>query len=131
MPNRITWILDRTAIALHKETLAEHGGEPGLRDPILLKSALARPKNLAAYGQPAPDHALLAAAYAYGVVKNHPFVDGNKRMGLILLRLFLRLNGNEIEVSQQEKYQHIFWLADSTISEEDLALWVHEHKAIR
>ena len=85
------WIDRRALELLHDESLAEHGGSPGLRDEGLLESALARPQNLVAYGE--PDFADLAAAYGAGLVRNHPFVDGNKRIGHAAMEVFLLLNG--------------------------------------
>lgn len=85
---RIVWLIEETLRAIHKRQIAEHGGSDGLRDEGLLSSALARPKNLLAYGEPPPDLASLAAAYAYGIARNHPFVDGNKRTALVAARTF-------------------------------------------
>ena len=85
------WISKPALLLLHAESLAEHGGSPGLRDEGLLDSALARPQNLLAYGE--PDAAALAAAYGSGVARNHPFIDGNKRAALLSIGLFLHLNG--------------------------------------
>jgi death on curing protein len=131
MALEVHWILDRVVTTLHKQVLAVHGGEAGIRDPLLLQSALARPKNLAAYGDPPPDLAQLAAAYAHGVVKNHPFIDGNKRMGLVLLHLFLRINGYELETSQADMYEHLLGLAEGRVNEDELAGWVREKIAPR
>ena len=89
----IVWLLDETIIAIHHRQIAEHGGPEGLRDEGLLSSALARPQNLFAYGDPSPDLAALAAAYAFGIARDYPFLDGNKRTALIAARTFLLLNG--------------------------------------
>jgi death-on-curing protein len=116
------WLLEETVLAIHRRQLAEHGGGEGLRDKGLLESALARPLNLYAYG--APDVAGLAAAYAYGIARNHPFVDGNKRVSLILLLTFLSLNGANLPAPAGEIYQAMMKLAAGDITEQDLADWV-------
>ena len=90
----IVWLLEETLTAIHHRQIAEHGGGEGLRDEGLLASALARPQNLLAYAESPPDLASLAAAYAYGIARNHPFVDGNKRTALVATRTFLILNGS-------------------------------------
>jgi len=121
------WIwLDRDALlASHDEQLAEHGGAAGIRDVNLFESALARPQNLAAYEK--PDAARLAAAYAFGLAKNHPFVDGNKRTALVALEAFLVLNGFELTASDAECVMAILHLAAGELGEEDLAVWIREH----
>src|SRR5919112_991843 len=101
---QLVWLLEETIMAIHQRQLAEHGGGEGVRDEGLLQSALARPQNLLAYGDPPPDIASLAAAYAYGIARNHPFVDGNKRTALIVARLFLLLNDMDLVATQEEKY---------------------------
>lgn len=83
-PREVIWILDETVRAIHERQVSEHGGSAGLRDEGLLLSALARPRHLLAYGDPPPDAAALAAAYAFGIIRNHPFTDGNKRTALVL-----------------------------------------------
>lgn len=118
------WVRDDVVRAIHLRQLAEHGGAQGIRDVGLLESALARPKNLWAYSDPAPDLAALAASYAFGVVKNHPFVDGNKRTGFVLLRTFLLLNGHDLKASREEKYLKFVSLASGAIEEVGLADWV-------
>jgi death-on-curing protein len=118
------WVRDDVVRAIHLRQLAEHGGAQGVRDAGLLDSALARPKNLWAYSDPKPDLAALGAAYAFGVVKNHPFVDGNKRTGYVLLRTFLLINGRDIEATQEEKYRIFLSLADGTLDEAGLTDWV-------
>ena len=115
------WIAQAVVLAIHDEQLAEHGGSPGLRDAGLLESALARPKNLAAYGD--PDIAALAAAYAFGLAKNHPFVDGNKRTSAVISRLFLRLNGYDVTASEAERLRVWLALAAGQIDEETLVNW--------
>ena len=94
------WISKQALLLLHAESLAEHGGGAGMRDEGLLDSALARPLNLAAYGE--PDFAALAASYGVGVAKNHPFVDGNKRAALLATGLFLYFNGYKLTASQAD-----------------------------
>jgi death on curing protein len=118
------WIKDNVVAAIHQRQLAEHGGLDGVRDAGLLSSALARPLNLFAYGTPTPDLPALAAAYAFGVIKNHPFVDGNKRTALVVCRTFLKLNGCHIEATEAEKFQTFLSAAEGTISEEQLADWI-------
>lgn len=114
-----------TILAIHKMQIAEHGGDDGVRDLGLLESALARPQNIEAYESDA-DIARLAAALGFGIAKNHPFVDGNKRTALAATRTFLLLNGFSVEASQQEKYFTFLALADGTLSEEELAGWLRE-----
>src|SRR4029078_13404527 len=93
------WLDEREIRAIHNRQLAEHRGLPGVREPGGLESALARPKQLWSYGEPPPDLAALATAYAGGFVRNHPFVDGNKRVAHVAVRLFLRLNGWDLDAS--------------------------------
>ena len=121
---KIVWLLEETLTAIHHRQIAEHGGSEGLRDEGLLLSALARPENLLAYGEPAPDLASLAAAYAYGIARNHPFVDGNKRCALVAARTFLILNGVDLDATQDEKFLTFLNLAEGAISEEELADWI-------
>lgn len=124
MATEITWLLPEIVQAIHGRQLAEHGGESGVRDEGLLDSALARPKNLLAYGNPPPDVAALAAAYAYGLSKNHAFVDGNKRVAYVAARTFLLLNGWDIAAPPEEKYLTMLSLAEGSLSEEELAHWL-------
>jgi death-on-curing protein len=123
---KIVWLLEETVIAIHQRQVSEHGGIEGLRDEGLLSSALARPQNLLAYAQPRPDLAALAAAYAYGIARDHPFADGNKRTALVAARTFLLLNGVNLEASQDEKYLTFFQLAQGTVTEEQLADWIRK-----
>jgi len=123
---KIVWLLEETLTAIHHRQIAEHGGSEGLRDEGLLLSALARPQNILAYGEPAPDLASLAAAYAYGIARNHPFVDGNKRTALVAARTFLILNGVNLKATQDEKVLTFLKLAEDTISEEELADWIRK-----
>ena len=119
------WIDRRLLVILHDESLAEHGGASGLRDAGLLESALARPLNLVAYGD--PDVADLAAAYAVGLAKNHAFVDGNKRAAFIAVGLFLRLNGHRLTASQADATVTMLGVAAGEINEPDLAQWLRTH----
>ena len=112
-------------IAAHNEQLAEHGGAAGIRDQGLLESALARAENLAAYGD--PDVAALAAAYGFGIIRNHPFVDGNKRAALIATELFLALNGFELIVTDVECVITILALAAGELDEAEFAGWLRAH----
>ena len=120
----IVWIEKQALILLHNISLAEHGGSPGLRDEGLLDSALARPQNLVAYGE--PDIAALAASYGYGLAKNHPFIDGNKRAAFLGTGLCLDLNGLALEVGQPEAIATIFALAAGELSEDELGAWIRE-----
>lgn len=121
---KIVWLLEETIRAIHHRQIAEHGGSEGLRDEGLLSSALARPKNLLAYGEPAPDLAALAAAYAYGITRDHPFIDGNKRAALVAVRTFLLLNGKDLIANQDDKFVTFMKLAEGSISEAELAAWI-------
>lgn len=117
------WILDEAVLAVHEEQLAEHGGLAGIRDLGAVQSALARPRNLVTYDG-CEDLARLAAAYAYGIARNHGFSDGNKRTALVTLDLFLMLNGYELISSPAENVLTILGVADGTLSEDDLTTWV-------
>jgi death-on-curing protein len=119
------WIDRRSLLLLHGESVAEHGGGDGIRDEGLLDSALAHPQNQLAYG--APDLADLAASYCVGLAKNHPFVDGNKRVAFLSIGLFLALNGYRLQATQVEATQTILAVAGSDMSEAELAQWIREH----
>lgn len=121
------WLPDTAVPAIHRRQLAEHGGLDGIRAPGMLSSALARPKNLFAYGSPPPSLAALAASYAYEIARNHPFVDGNIRTAFVVCDTFLRLNGATIAATQIEKYELILGLAEGNVSEEMLADWIRTH----
>ncbi|SMH29541.1 type II toxin-antitoxin system death-on-curing family toxin [Azospirillum agricola] len=112
----------RVTLAVHDRQLAEHGGGEGVRDLGLLESALARAENLIAYGQ--PDAADLAAAYGFGIARNHPFVDGNKRTAFVIVLLFLLDNGYRLTASDADAYQTMMGVADGTASEEEFATWI-------
>jgi death-on-curing protein len=120
-----TWIDRDVLLAAHDEQLQEHGGATGIRDEGLFDSALARPQNLAAYGE--PDASALAASYAFGLAKNHAFVDGNKRIALVALELFLELNGFELAAEDAQCVIVILSLASGAFSEDDLAAWIRRH----
>lgn len=117
-----TWVRRDVLIAIHNEQLAEHGGALGMRDEGLFDSALARPEHLAAYQK--PDVFQLAAAYAAGIIKNHPLVDGNKRVGFIAAVLFLELNGYRFAGSELEVVEKTLGVAANAIGEEEFALWL-------
>ena len=123
------WVDKRALLLLHDESLAEHGGTPGLRDESLLDSALARPLNLAAYGQ--PDAAALAASYAVGVAKNHAFVDGNKRAAFLCVGLFLAINGWRLKASQLEATSAMLAVAGGELEETVFAEWLRHHLVAR
>lgn len=116
------WVPEETVIAMHAVMLVEFGGSPGVRDEGLLDSALARARNLSSYGDPTIFD--LAAAYAYGIVRNHPFVDGNKRTGFMVAYTFLRLNGYQLRAEEVEAVAVIRDLAAGDIDEGVLARWI-------
>lgn len=124
------WVDQRALLLLHGESLAEHGGLPGVRDAALLDSALARPQQLAAYAQQ-PDIAALAAAYGVGLTRNHPFVDGNKRAAFLVVGLFLGLNGYRLDVTPRAATQVIWHLAAGDIDEPGFAAWLRAHLVAR
>jgi death-on-curing protein len=121
------WINLRVIKAFHDRQINEHGGLPGLRDEGLLLSALSRPENAYHLSDPKPDIADLAAVYGFGLAKNHPFNDANKRTALIAMRLFLRSNGYDLTASPEDKYMTIIRVAASEISAGKLAHWVREN----
>ncbi|OAH46906.1 death-on-curing protein [Sphingobium yanoikuyae] len=122
------WITPAVAEAAHAEQIAEHGGGGNaLRDRGLFESAMARPQQLAHYGE--PDAAALAAAYAYGLARNHPFVDGNKRIAAVVSETFLLLNGHGLTATDAELVVAFMELAAGTLSEEELADWFRHHLA--
>ncbi len=118
------WVREDVVLAIHRRQLAEHGGAEGVRDNNLLLSALARPQNLFAYSEPKPDLAALAASYAFGIARNHPFVDGNKRTAFVVCRTFLKINGADFTATQQEKYLTFLSLAEGNLPEDELADWI-------
>ena len=122
-----TWILHQTVLALRDVLLAEFGGAPGIRDESLLESPLARPLNIWSYEK--ANLFRLAAAYTHGIVKNHPFVDGNKRTGYVIGGMFLERNGQNLNASEEESTGAIMALASNTITEEDFAHWLRDYCA--
>ena len=119
------WVDRRALLLLHADSLAEHGGAPGLRDEGLLDSALARPLNLAAYGQ--PDLAALAASYGVGLAKNPAFVDGNKLAAFLGMVLFMGLNGHRLTASQADATLVMLGVAAGTVDEAALADWLRRN----
>ena len=123
-PKQWHWIDPAVIFAVHDRQLAEHGGSEGIRDAGGIESALVRPMNLVHHGE--PDAADLAAAYAYGIVKNHGFVDGNKRTAWIAARLFLADNGYRLRFDQPDALRTMLGAADSSITESELAHWFRD-----
>ena len=117
------WIEERDALVLHDRLLALHGGAAGIRDDALLKSALARPQQIYAYAD-SPDLIELAAAYTVGIVRNHPFIDGNKRTGFVVGILFLELNGYRFSASEADAAQAVLELAANTLDEASYAAFL-------
>ncbi|MEP7042227.1 MAG: type II toxin-antitoxin system death-on-curing family toxin [Dokdonella sp.] len=122
----IVWIEKAFALAIHDRQLAEHGGTAGVRDEGLLDSALARPQQLHAYGDPSPDVADLAASLAFGLARNHPFLDGNKRTAHVCYRAFLALNNAVLVAGDEDKYIAMLSLAEGSLSEADFATWLRQ-----
>jgi death-on-curing protein len=120
----IVWIEKQLVLAIHDRQLAEHGGSSGLRDEALLESALARPQQLMAYGEPPPDLADLAATLAYGLARNHPFVDGNKRTASVAFETFIELNGARLDAEDAELFPLFLALAEGELEVEELAKWL-------
>jgi death-on-curing protein len=118
------WLDAKVALAVHDRQLAEHGGGQGVRDAALLESALARPRNRWGYGE--DDRCALAAAYAFGIARNHPFVDGNKRTAWVFARLFLALNGADLRFAPEDAVQAMLALAGDELSEEAMTDWFRE-----
>ena len=119
------WLSKALVMTLHDEQLAEHGGAGGLRDDNLLESALARPANAAAYGEPGV--AELGALHAIGVARNHPFIDGNKRAGFMAMVTFLALNGEPLEASEAEAVVAMLAMAGGELTDAQFVAWVGEH----
>jgi len=126
---RWVWIEANLIHAVHDEQLAEHGGGSRVRDDKLLQSALAKPRQLANYGS--PDVADLAASYGYGISRNHPFIDGNKRTGFVALELFLGLNGFDLLAEDADCVLTMLGVAAGDTSEADLAQWIKRHMQSR
>jgi death-on-curing protein len=123
------WIELDVVLAIHDEQLAEHGGQPGVRDAGLLESALSRPRHQFAYGQPSIAH--LAASYAFGISRNHPFLDGNKRTSLVAAELFLELNGHELTATDAQCVTTFLALAAGELTEGQLADWIAAYSTPR
>ena len=123
--SRWTWVNRQVLLLLHDESLAEHGGAPGLRDEGLLDSALARPLNLALYEQ--PDIAGLAASYGVGLAKNHAFIDGNKRAAFLAIGLFLAINGFRLRASQADATLTVMAVAAGAMDESTFTQWIRDH----
>ena len=122
----IDWLTTADVLAIHDQLIAEHGGADGIRDVTLLESALSRPQQLSAYGQPKPDMAALAAAYAFGIAKNQAFVDGNKRTSAVVTEAFLRLNGLSLTATDIEIVQTWSDLGAGLVTEPDLIDWLRQ-----
>jgi death-on-curing protein len=118
------WISEQFALMIHKRQLAEHGGLDGVRDLGLLQSALARPRHMFAYTDPTPPLTALAAAYGFGIARNHPFLDGNKRTAAVTCEAFLELNGLTIVADDLAMFPIFLGLAAGSVSEEELAAWL-------
>jgi death-on-curing protein len=125
------WIRQDVVLMMHEEVLMRHGGPEGVRDFGLLESALARPRNLFAYSEQDVSIERLAAAYAKGIIANHPFVDGNKRTAFTVSLTFLKLNGLEVTATKEDRVLTFWALAAGEISEEKLALWFERNTAPR
>jgi len=123
------WLLDGVVMAIHDEQIAEHGGSTGIRDAGLLSSALARPKNQASYGEPSVFD--LSAAYAYGIIRNHPFVDGNKRTGFLASYVFLNINGWQLRASEVEAVHAVLALAAGEMDEPGFSSWLKNRSVLR
>lgn len=123
------WVLRDVVLALHDQSLAQFGGLAGVRDEGLLDSALGKPQNLFAYGQ--PDLFDLAASYAFGLVRNHPFLDGNKRAGFVVAVLFLELNGCRFQATEVDAALRTLALAAGEMTEAAYAKWLKANSATR
>ena len=121
------WISQALVLRIHERQLAEHGGGSGIRAQDMLDSALMRPQQKWAYGQPPPDIPALAAAYAFGIARNHPFIDGNKRTAAVLCEFFLAKHGWQLLASDLELVQTFLALAAGELSEDALTDWVRAH----
>lgn len=127
----IVWLLEQVVLSLHEEQLAEHGGGVGVRDRGLLESALLRPQQLAHYGTAQKgiraDIAAMAAAYGFGLVKNHPFIDGNKRVAFVVVEVFLMLNGVYLNANDEDCVTTMLQLAAGEIDEAAFADWIRQN----
>ena len=125
--NEPIWIEQEEARVIHQMQLAEHGGASGIRDQGLFESAMDRPRNLFAYLEPPATLFQLAASYAFGLAKNHAFVDGNKRTAFVVCLSFLRQNGIVLVASQEDRYLTFYALAAGDLNEAELASWLERH----
>ncbi|MGK7295895.1 MAG: type II toxin-antitoxin system death-on-curing family toxin [Candidatus Wenzhouxiangella sp. M2_3B_020] len=123
-PGEPRWLSPELVEAIHERQIAEHGGTAGMRDRTLLESALARARQLHAYGGTDVDEPAMAAAYGFGIARNHPFADGNKRSAYVAMRLFMKLNGWDLVADPQDRYRTMIRLAAGEISEPELADWL-------
>ncbi len=124
---KIKWLLLEDVLTIHKYQIDEHGGKDGIRDLGLISSALARAQNINTYKSEV-DIAELAAAYAFGITKNHPFIDGNKRVAFIAMYMFLRINNFDLKVgNDEEEYLIMLQLAEGSLSEQDLIDWIRKN----
>lgn len=119
------WLRKELVLVVHRRQVLQHGGAPGIRNEGLLESAMARPRQIFAY-EPEADIARLAAAYAWSIAQNHPFVDGNKRTALVACRVFLRLNGYDLLASADEKYEVFMGIGSGAVSEGELVQWLRK-----
>jgi len=119
----LVWINSRDALKYHDLALVQHGGAEGVRDRAALEAALARPRNLLAYAEKEPSVFQLAAAYAFGIARSHPFVDANKRTALVVAITFLEANGFEVVGPREDEYLMFFGLAEGTVTEPQLGRW--------
>lgn len=124
------WLLEGVVLAIHDEQIAEHGGSSGIRDAGLLSSALARPQHQAHYSDE-PSVFDLASAYACGIIRNHPFVDGNKRTGFLAAYVFLNINGWQLNSSEVEAVNAVLALAGGEIDETGFSSWLKDKSVIR
>src|SRR4051812_15178255 len=120
------WLISNHVLAFHTKQIHLHGGLAGIRDQGLLESAISRPQQLWAYSKQRQIFKL-AAAYAYSIIQNHPFIDGNKRTGIISAGVFLKINGRVLEVSEMELVKKTLALAEKTIQENDFATWLQQN----
>lgn len=125
--NEPVWVEHSVVLAIHDAQIAEHGGAAGLRDGGLLESALARPRQFWSYGE--PDLSDLAAAYGFGIARNHPFVDGNKRTAYVVMEMFLALNAIKLTASDEDSVVTMLDLAAGNLTEQELSAWLRTHAA--
>lgn len=127
----IVWINKALTLAIHDRQLAEYGGSAGVRDESLLESALARPQQLYAYGDPPPDLADLTASLVFGLVRNHPFVDGNRRTAAVVCETFIELNDGQLDADDVELFTIYLTLAEGQLTVDEFSVWLREHIRLR